>query len=290
VPPPLFIVLGLAVGLIGTLIGVGGGFMIVPVLWAIYPNATPAQVTAVSFFTIFANSLSGTVSYARMKRIDYRSGSIFAAATIPGSVLGAWLATRISPGLFEGLLAAVMTLGAVLLMVIGGKEGLKEREGKLAAEGHLTQGRVSTKGLMTGASLSVLVGLVAAMVGIGGGVIHVPVLVFVLGFTVHRATATSHYVLAISSLVVTIEHVIQHSLDGFWPVAICLAVGAVVGAQVGAHLSTKAAPSFIVRGLALILFLVAGRLALHAYQRFTAPLPPPVPAPAATLPGAPAPG
>jgi uncharacterized membrane protein YfcA len=164
------------------------------------------------------------------------------------------------------LLAGTLALGAVLLLVIGGKEGLKKREEKLAAEGHLAQ-RISNKGLLIGATISIAVGLVAAMVGIGGGVIHVPALVFILSFPVHRATATSHYVLAISSGVVTAEHIWQHSLDGYWAVAIYLAIGAVIGAQIGARLSTKATPSFIVRGLAVILLLVAVRLGWRAIGR-----------------------
>jgi uncharacterized membrane protein YfcA len=262
----LFLALGVAVGLIGTLIGVGGGFIMVPVLVAAYPNATPDQITAISFFTIFANSVSGTVSYARMKRIDYRSGTVFALATLPGSWVGAWLTSRISVGVFEGLLAVMMAIGATLLLVLGGKEGLKKREEKLAAEGHLAQ-RVPISGLVIGASLSVVVGLVAAMVGIGGGVIHVPAMVFILSFAVHRATATSHFVLAISSCVVTLVHIVHGSLEGYWPVALALACGAVVGAQIGAKLSTRTAPAVIIRGLAVILLLVAGRLAWRTVHR-----------------------
>jgi len=262
----LFLLFGVVVGLIGTLIGVGGGFIMVPVLYYLYPDATASQITAISFFTIFANSLSGTASYARMKRIDYRSGAVFAAATIPGSLLGAWLTHRISATLFEGLLAFMMLLGATLLLILGGKEGLKKREERLAAEGHLAH-RVSTKGLMIGAAISLVVGLVASMVGIGGGVIHVPALVFILHFAVHRATATSHFVLAISSGVVVAEHLVLGSITGYWLVAIPLAVGAVAGAQVGARLSTKATPTFIVRGLAVILILVALRLAWRALSR-----------------------
>lgn len=262
----IFLLFGVVVGLIGTLIGVGGGFIMVPVLWAIYPEATPDQITAISFFTIFANSLSGTISYARMKRIDYRSGTIFAIATLPGSVLGAWLTKRVPVSLFEGLLAFMMLLGASLLMVIGGKEGLKKREAKLAAEGHLAT-RVPFKGLVIGAAISVLVGLVASMVGIGGGVIHVPALVFILAFAVHRATATSHYILAISSAAVTAEHIAMGSLNGYWLVAVPLAIGAIAGAQIGAKLSTKTTPAFIVRGLAVILMLVALRLGWKALTR-----------------------
>lgn len=259
----LFLTLGVAVGLIGTLIGVGGGFIMVPILWAAYPAASPDQITAISFFAIFANSLSGTVSYAKMKKIDYRSGLVFAFASLPGSVLGAWLTTRISPKLFEGALAAMMAIGATLLIVLGGKEGLKKREAKLAAEGHLAQ-TVPSKGLVIGAALSLLVGLVAAMVGIGGGVIHVPMMVFILHFAVHRATATSHLVLAITSCVVTVQHILHGSLDGYWTVAIPLAIGAIIGAQLGAMLSTKTPPTIIIRALAVILLLVAARLGWKA--------------------------
>ncbi len=257
--------MGVAVGLIGTLIGVGGGFIMVPVLVAAYPGATPDQVTAVSLLAICANSLSGTVSYARMRRIDYRSGVVFAIATLPGAAVGAWAVQRVPRGLFEGMLGIVMVVGAAVLIVLGGKEGLKKREAKLAAEGHLAA-RVPAKGLLIGAALSVVVGLISTMVGIGGGIIHVPALVFILAFAVHRATATSHFVLAISSAMATAVHIFQGSLEGYWHVALPLAAGAVVGAQFGAHLSTKAAPTAIIRGLAVVLALVGLRLGWRALQ------------------------
>lgn len=259
----LFLLLGLIVGLIGTLIGVGGGFIMVPVLVAVYPNATPDQVTAISLFAICANSLSGTVSYARMKRIDYRSGTVFALATLPGAGIGAWLVQKVARGTFEGMLGIVLVIGAAVLIVLGGKEGLKKREAKLAAEGHIAT-KVSTNGLILGAAISVVVGLISTMVGIGGGIIHVPALVFILAFAVHRATATSHFVLAISSLVATIVHIQQGSLDGYWAVALPLAFGAIIGAQFGAHLSTKTPPVAIIRGLAIVLALVGIRLAWRA--------------------------
>lgn len=262
----LFAALGLAVGLLGTLIGVGGGFIMVPILVVVYPSATPDQITAISLFAICANSVSGTISYARMRRIDYRSGTVFAVATLPGAAVGAWAMQRVPTSLFEGMLGIVMVIGATVLAVLGGKEGLKKREAKLAAEGHLAQ-RVPIKGLVIGAALSVVVGLVSTMVGIGGGIIHVPALVFILGFAVHRATATSHFVLAISSFVATCVHIKGGSLDGYWLVATALAAGAVIGAQFGAVLSTKTPPTAIIRGLALVLVIVGLRLGWRAYTK-----------------------
>jgi uncharacterized membrane protein YfcA len=62
--------LGLAVGTFGTLVGAGGGFILTPVLLVVYPELTPAQITSISLLVVFFNALSGSVAYARLKRID----------------------------------------------------------------------------------------------------------------------------------------------------------------------------------------------------------------------------
>src|SRR5262249_1850524 len=88
--------LGLAVGVLGTLIGAGGGFLLLPVLLFLYPGESPAVVTAISLFVVCANATSGSIAYARMRRIDWRAGMVFAAAGLPGAILGAWT-TRFLP-------------------------------------------------------------------------------------------------------------------------------------------------------------------------------------------------
>ena len=75
--------LGFMVGTFGTLIGAGGGFILVPVLLLLYPDKSPETITSISLAVVFFNTLSGSFAYARMKRIDYKSGIIFAIATIP---------------------------------------------------------------------------------------------------------------------------------------------------------------------------------------------------------------
>ena len=77
--------LGLVVGMFGTLIGAGGGFILMPVLLLMHPHVSPGQLTAISLAVVFFNALSGSESYAMMKRIDYKSGLMFATATIPGA-------------------------------------------------------------------------------------------------------------------------------------------------------------------------------------------------------------
>jgi uncharacterized membrane protein YfcA len=66
--------LGLLVGAFGTLIGAGGGFILMPVLLLVYPRDKTELITAISLAVVFFNALSGSFAYARMKRVDYKSG------------------------------------------------------------------------------------------------------------------------------------------------------------------------------------------------------------------------
>ncbi len=92
--------LGLAVGSFGTLIGAGGGFVLMP-LPLLYPKERPSQLTAISLAVVFFNALSGSGAYARMKRIDYQAGWTIALATVPGAILGAVTTSLISRRLFD---------------------------------------------------------------------------------------------------------------------------------------------------------------------------------------------
>jgi uncharacterized membrane protein YfcA len=75
--------LGILIGVFGTLIGAGGGFILVPILLLLYPDEQTELITSISLAVVFFNALSGTWAYSRMGRIDYKSGIMFAAATIP---------------------------------------------------------------------------------------------------------------------------------------------------------------------------------------------------------------
>ncbi len=77
---------GLVIGAYGTLIGAGGGFILVPLLLLLYPHDSANTVATISLAVVFFNALSGTIAYARMRRVDYGSGLLFSAATVPGEV------------------------------------------------------------------------------------------------------------------------------------------------------------------------------------------------------------
>ena len=120
--------LGFIVGTFGTLIGAGGGFILVPVLLLLYPDKSPETITSISLAVVFFNALSGSFAYARMRRIDFKSGIIFAIATIPGSILGAYTTSYIPRNIFNGVFAVLLIAASVFLMLKPNNNKIMEGE------------------------------------------------------------------------------------------------------------------------------------------------------------------
>ena len=114
-----------------------------------------------------------------------------------------------------------------------------------------------------GIAIGAGIGFLSSLLGIGGGPIHVPALVYAVGFPTHVATATSHFVLAITTLLATIMHVLTGALVD-WAAVGELGVGVVVGAQIGAPMSKHVAGVAIIRVLSGGLLLVGLRVMLRA--------------------------
>ena len=114
---PGLVLLGVGVGAYGTLIGAGGGFLLVPALILLYPEWEPDTLTSVSLAVVFMTALSASSAYARQRRIDYKAGALFATATVPGAITSAILVTRIKSDAFEIAFAILLLAVAVWLLV-----------------------------------------------------------------------------------------------------------------------------------------------------------------------------
>jgi uncharacterized membrane protein YfcA len=260
------VLLGFVVGAYGTMIGAGGGFVLVPVLLLLYPSSEPEFVTSISLMAVFFNAGSGTVAYVRQKRVDFVAANVFAVATIPGAIGGALVVTLIPRHVFD-LLFATLLIGVSALLVLrpGTTTRIVQRRNRrfevrrVLVDAH-GDTYVYSYNLALGASLSVIVGFLSSLLGIGGGVVHVPILIQVLHFPAHVATATSHYVLAVSALTGTIVHIATGQLDGGYVRAGAISAGVVVGAQVGALLSRRVSGDLLIRLLGVALFATSLRL------------------------------
>jgi uncharacterized membrane protein YfcA len=255
--------LGFGVGAFGTLVGAGGGFILTPVLLLVYPHDTAETLTAISLVVVFCNAASGSLAYARQRRTDYRSGLLFGLATLPGAIGGALVVGLTPRSTFDAITAAVLAALAVWLVAGGEREGDAARAGTerrlVDRSGRAYVYRVP---LLRGALYSLGVGFLSSFLGIGGGAVHVPLLVRALGFPTHIATATSHFVLAQMSAVGSLTHVIAGSFRGGQGLrrAAALSVGVVAGAQLGARVSLHLDAIVIERLLGLALAALAARL------------------------------
>ena len=249
----VFSLIGLSIGCVGTLIGAGGGFILVPLLMFLYPKYLSSEITAISLAVVCLNSLSGTISYSRKKRVDFKSGILFALFSIPGAILGALTTSFFDRKIFDPVFSGVLIVIGIYLLLKPLNPKVISQEKKKAID------KISYN-LYLGLFISVIVGFFSSLLGIGGGIIHVPALVRFLNFPVHIATATSHFILFCVTLVATTVHFFQGNLATGFHQIMFLAPGVVLGAQLGAQLSTLMKGHWIIRCLACALILVGLRL------------------------------
>ena len=255
--------IGLLAGTWGSLIGAGGGFIIVPLLLFIDRTLIPSVVTAISLVAVFANGVSGTTAYARLKRIDYKTGAIFLVATLPSGVAGALVVNYLELDLFE-------IVFGILLIIVALYVFIKPRKRNNIKIMHTGMPRQLTDidgeryeysvNLFKGVPIVFFVGFLAGMLGVGGGIFNVPAFVILLGIPIQIATATSQFILVGTSLVANITNLIEGDLSGYWPAALALSAGTLIGGQLGARLSQKFDYIWLTRALSFALLIVGIRL------------------------------
>jgi uncharacterized membrane protein YfcA len=268
----VLIFIGFGVGALGTLIGAGGGFLLVPILIITHPELSPDIITAISMAIVAANAISGSYAYSRSGRIDYKAGIVFALFTIPGSILGVYTTAYI-PKLAFHIIFGILMIALAVFLFFPSKPGARRQSGlpvvKKKYRHHILTDREEitydyTYDQNTGIVISMLVGYLSPLLGIGGGIIHVPALVNWLHFPVYIATATSHFILAVMATVSVITHIFEGSYNDPHVLRMVLGIGAgaVAGAQLGAFLSHKIRGKIIIRALAVCLGLVGIRILL----------------------------
>lgn len=262
--------LGFVIGAYGTLIGAGGGFILVPILLLLYPDESPEIITCISLAVVFFNAFSGSLAYSRMRRIDYRSGLLFSVATIPGAILGALTTAYIPRRLFEAVFGVLMIAASGVMLF---RASWKSETNADDTKRHFKRNLVEADGSkhlfsfnpVVGVGISFFAGYLSSLLGIGGGIIHMPALVHFLNFPVHIATATSQFVLSIMALTGTVVHIAVGVFSHGVRRTIMLAIGVFFGAQLGAYLSHHVHGIWIIRGLAIALALVGLRILIMAF-------------------------
>jgi uncharacterized membrane protein YfcA len=210
------------VGFVSGLVGVGGGFIMTPALIFMGVPAPVAVATGAS--QIAATSFSGIMTQTRRKAVDWRMGLLLSSGGIVGSASGVWLFERL---LRLGQLDLIISL--LYLVLLAGVGFLMVQESYALIRGRVTRG-VSIPPLVLGFGIGVL----SAIMGIGGGFILIPAMIYLLRMPTNVVVGTSLFqVLIVACLVVILQSAATQTVD--LVLAALLMAGGVIGAQFGAR-------------------------------------------------------
>jgi uncharacterized membrane protein YfcA len=245
-------ILGVFAGLVGGLLGVGGGIFVVPILVLAF-NLQAQQAAGTSLVMIMFTALSSTAAYYRQKRIDWRIGISAAFVTVPGAIAGAYATQLISSRNLTIILGVVLFLMAGIMLrrsysTISNQSIGVARKSKIGpGTGKRVWRRriVDSAGIVfeydariySGLALLFIGGLASGFLGLGGGLIVVPILTAYVGLPMHLAVATSMLTMIFTAISGASTHImLGHVLIGY---AAPLVIGILVGAQFGARAARR---------------------------------------------------
>lgn len=261
--------LGFGTGAYGVLVGAGGGFILGPAL-LIFFDVPKENAAGTALALVAVNTIAGAPVYLRMGRVDRRSGLLFAAAAIPGSVIGAFALIAVAGSLFRilfGLLLIVLTVQMTLGHRIARR--LRSSENKPPPAGRMvrTRNMVTSDGRAfeytfnegKATAFNVVLGFLSSFFGTGGGFLRTPILVASFGFPVQVAAATSIFALAFYTTVGAVTHAALGHVD-WWPTFVWAGIGLVAGGQLGARLAPRVKGVMILRLLWIVILALGVRL------------------------------
>jgi uncharacterized membrane protein YfcA len=273
-----FLLLGLGgiVGILSGMFGVGGGFLITPLLFFI--GITPSVAVATGAAQLVAASFSGVLTQFRRKAVDLRMGTVLLVGGLLGAGLGIQLfnmlramgqvdlLVQLSYVVFLGLIGALMFYESLRAILRTRRPGAKVVRHKHNWIHNLPfKMKFRTSGLYISVIppivVGLLVGILAAIMGVGGGFIMVPAMIYLLGMPTKVVVGTSLFQIIFVTAFTTIMHATtNHTVDMM--LAVLLLVGGVVGAQIGTQLGGRLKAEQLRILLALMVLAVCGKLAL----------------------------
>lgn len=272
-----FLLLGLGgiVGILSGMFGVGGGFLMTPLLFFI--GIPPAVAVATQANQIVASSFSGVLAHLKRKTVDLRMGGVLLIGGLVGSALGVMLFNYLrSLGQVDLLvqLSYVIFLGSIGgLMFIESLSALRKsksgvvsrrlRHNWIHALPFKMKFRISGLyiSVIPPVAVGVFVGILVAIMGVGGGFIMVPAMIYLLGMPTKVVVGTSLFQIIFVTAFTTLLHATTNQTVDM-PLAVLLLVGGVIGAQVGTRIGMGMKAEQLRVLLAGMVLLVCGKLAL----------------------------
>jgi uncharacterized membrane protein YfcA len=274
-----FLILGLGgiVGFLSGMFGVGGGFLITPLLFFI--GVPPAVAVATGANQVVASSISGVLAQLRRKGVDFTMGTVLLVGGVVGSIIGVWvfgimtrlgqidLFVQLSYVLFLGLIGAMMFLESLRSLLRSRKAGgapIRRAHVHSWVHGLPFKMKFRASGLYISvippALIGAAVGFLSAIMGVGGGFILVPAMIYLLGMPTKVVIGTSLFQIIFVTSFTTVMHAVNsQSVDML--LALLLILGGVVGAQIGTRVGVRLKAEQLRILLSLLVLTVAIRIA-----------------------------
>jgi len=273
----LLLGIGAGVGMLSGLFGVGGGFLITPVLFFI--GIPPAVAVATGANQVVASSISGVMAHLRRRTVDLKMGTVLLVGGLIGSSLGIYvfrwltalgqvdLAVQLSYVVFLGVVGALMLQESLRSWLRSKTPGAPRRKAHQHNWVHALPFKMKFR--VSGLYISVIppllvgasVGVLSAVMGVGGGFIMVPAMIYLLGMPTKVVVGTSLFQIIFTTAFTTVAHAVSsHSVDIL--LAFFLIIGGVFGAQLGSQLGTRLRGEQLRILLALLVLAVCAKVAM----------------------------
>ncbi len=283
------LLLGTFVGFLSGVFGVGGGFLMTPFL--IFMGLPPAIAVGTQANQLVAASISGLLSHTRRGNVDFKMGGIMLAGSLTGSVIGVLVFRLLQ---HVGQIDVVIPLLYILLLTTMGLMMMTESISSLLQKKNSDAGTASLQhhpffknlpykmrfprsrlyiSALIPAGIGFVGGLLVSILGIGGGFLLVPAMIYILGMPTLLVVGTSLFQIMITTIVSTVMHAVaNHSVD--LVLAFLLIIGGVFGAQIGLRVGKRIkgvyARIILASMLLLVSFELAGELLFRPHELYSA--------------------
>ncbi|WP_299028448.1 sulfite exporter TauE/SafE family protein [uncultured Sulfitobacter sp.] len=273
-----FLLLGLGgiVGILSGMFGVGGGFLMTPLLFFI--GIPPAVAVATEANQIVASSFSGVLAHFKRKTVDLRMGTVLLIGGLVGAALGVYvfnilkaqgqvdLLVKLCYVVFLGVIGGLMFFESLNAIRNVKKGKAPKRKKHNWIHGLPLKMRFRVSGLYISVIpplvVGVAVGILAAIMGVGGGFIMVPAMIYLLGMPTKVVVGTSLFQIIFVTAFTTMLHATTNFTVDI-VLAVLLLIGGVIGAQIGTRIGVKMKAEQLRILLAIMVLAVCGKLALE---------------------------
>jgi uncharacterized membrane protein YfcA len=229
-----------------TMVGLGGGLIFSPLF--VLLDFPISQAVSASLFLNGTAALSAAYTYMKKKMVDLKIGLPLLVSSAIGAPLGALLTRQIDFKIFSGIMAAIISLAAARMLFSKKREGVAEPIS-------------SARRIVGGAIIGIVIGILAGLLGIGGGVFIVPLLIYVLKVPTKQAAATSIFIVVFSSFSAFFAHISLSEVN--WRFILTAAIFSFIGGQLGSRIMSEKLKGRTVRQLFGIVLMAFALKLLH---------------------------